>query len=160
MEDIEVRQKLFRKIFVYHGISLSEIGLKEIWFDDLRNFTTKEIQAAWDDWRNTEEHQNKKPKPYDLVKIIRRTRSEKTIPEIRHDILVKGKDFTTDLLIDGLEKMKINMPDYQERMRECQNPYDKLMIGLSALKIPDDRKSELISIFRRIMPSNSGSIGS
>jgi hypothetical protein len=150
------RPDLLRKIFVYHGLSLNDgDGLKEVWWHDLENFTTNEIKCAWDEWRGVDVNQNKKPKPYDLVKIMRRKRGEKMIPENKPDVLVKGKDLGTDLLIEGLERMKANMPDYEERMKECKYPYEKLLIGLSALNINPDRRSEMMSIFKKVMHPNA-----
>lgn len=51
--------------------------------------------------------------------------------------LVRGVSDLQDLLISKLEKMQKNMPDYMQRVRECETLNDKLTMCCVALGEPE-----------------------
>lgn len=147
------RQKLLRKIFVYHNLPLSDVdGLKDVWLSDLYRFSNEEIENAWDKWRMDDFNQRRKPTPFDLIKLINK-KTEIKSSGIENNVLIKGKSYITDLIIDDLEKMDRNLPGWKERMKESQFPYEKLMIGFAALDVPLERKNYLMSMVRKISPN-------
>lgn len=125
---------LFRKIFDYHNLKESQ-SLKEVWKNDLEHYFTEEIESAWNEWRANTSTQHKKPNPYDLIYIMKRERKTKkiSVPITKTYELKRGRSFTEDILIDKLDEMKTNMPDYTERLKEATHPSEKMRICFAAL---------------------------
>jgi hypothetical protein len=142
------KQSLFKKIFLYHAL-VNETELKQIWVEDLAHFQTSEIEKAWFEWRTEATNEHKKPKSWDLVKLIKTARRQKIIPESKPDILKRGVSDTQDLLIEHLETMHKNMPDLMKTLKTCSSAPEKMLVCTAALEKPELLKTACVQMLMK-----------
>lgn len=131
INDLE-RNRLFKKIFVYHALT-TDREFQQVWVDDLKSYFTKEIEYAWNQWRKEELNENKKPKSWDLVRIIKAERRKKIIPDNKPDILRKGISISQDRLLNDLEAIRQNNPNLMKEIAACEHPYEKILVCAVAM---------------------------
>jgi len=122
------KKKIFKKIFLYHAIPESP-ELNEIWGHDLIRFSAVEIKSAWDDWRMIAENERRKPKSFDLVRIIRsKTKPIGLIETENKGKLKFGRSETEDELIRRLQKMNKTNPKLLCEIQQCDSAKEKMAL--------------------------------
>ena len=120
------RGKVLEKIFIYHQLDYNKL-LVETWEKDLKKYEPNQIEEAWDSWRKDRNFEGRKPKSYDLVRLIEGRLPAKNINN-EPDCLVRGRSFASDLILDGVEKSLKNMPDLGERLKNAKSVYEKFLL--------------------------------
>lgn len=122
-------------IFDYYSIAAP--ALRNFWEKDLRGFSEQQIFDAFNEYRQNETTRHKKPKSLDIVDLIKKKINDKknqTIFSLRaRDDLKRGRSFVEDILIERIERMKINNPRLEKMIKDCDRASEKLLICQIAL---------------------------
>lgn len=149
--DLMRKIKLLSSIAAYHGISLSQ-ELKEVWFRDFKSHSCEEIEAAWDKWRKTDSNSGKRPKSFDIVSLIlseKRMRRLESPPEESSITAKRGVHPLTDVLIDNIETMNRNMPNFKYILSTCESNDEKIAVCCSAMGKPELADSEVFQLLKK-----------
>jgi hypothetical protein len=145
-------KKVLKTIFDYHRLD-SSIELKQIWVDDLKNFSANEIFVAWNEFRKQDATQFKKPVSWDLVKIIKRNQNKNFHSKNKFDQtnstavpLRRGVDMIQDLLIEKLEKMNSTNSNLKRDLKSVNHVHEKILLCAVALNDSKVLKSPFIKI--------------
>ncbi|MFW9929144.1 MAG: hypothetical protein ACFFD1_07115 [Candidatus Thorarchaeota archaeon] len=135
MKSNDELKKLIKKIYIYHDIQESP-ELNEIWINDLIHYSTDLIHSSWNEWRMDENNLRRKPRPPDLIKIIKKkiinSRPLGINQKDKKEPLIKGRSIADDEIIKRMEKMKINNPNLLEELKKCKTVKEKMLICFSA----------------------------
>jgi len=146
-QNLELLKKCLLKIFLYHGIELAPV-LKNQWLEDLKCYPVPDVEQAWDAWRKDSHFEGRKPKSYDLVRLL--TVRKKTYCADPHEPLPPdGVSFTADTVKQRIDTMNRNMPNLIERLRETKSPYQKMAICAAALGDENVMRNEFVKYLCR-----------
>lgn len=136
---------ILKKIFEYHHLG-NHKDLKILWYSDLKNFTVKEIEGAWQQWRTQKANENKIPQSFEIVQLIKLKNNFYGAKTVEDPPLRKGESCVQNTLISNLAKMKKNMPDLIDRIRECSSVPEKIILCATALNEPHLIKSPVVQM--------------
>lgn len=144
LESLDVH-RLLAKIFLYHDMQIDSKPLTEMWKDMLGEFSTKEIESAWQEWLMSEAGQRAKPKPHNLIKIIKAKRVSQTSTRYdvdkfnttRIELPARGASWAADMLRENLQAMHRNNPALLAELACESDPVDKAMLCVQALSKPE-----------------------
>lgn len=130
-QNLELLKKCLMKIFLYHGLELVP-ALKNQWLADLKSYPVAAVEQAWDRWRKDSHFDGRKPKSYDLVRLLEAAKP--AVKRASQDALpAPGISFTADSVKMRIDTMHRNMPDLIARLRETKSPFQKMAICAAAL---------------------------
>lgn len=138
-------KEILKKIFEYHHLG-SHKDLKILWYSDLKNFSVQEIEQAWHQWRTQKANENKIPQSFEIVQIIKQKNNFYGAKVVEDAPLRHGESFVQNSLISNLNKMKKNMPDLIDRIRECSSVPEKIILCATALNEPNLIKSPVVQM--------------
>lgn len=125
------RRELFQKIFAYHNLS-QDTALKNIWVDDLKKFSTPQIEKAWNQFRRENVGRSAKPTSLELAKLIRRMFPYKnSAPAAAAQFDERTSDLDA-LVIKNMKKLKSR--GWEEKIKKCTSFKEKLALGEMLLK--------------------------
>lgn len=127
---------LLYRIFAYHGYDKTDEDLKAVWREDLLEFTAAEIERAWDEWRKSDANVNKRPKSYDLVRLIKAGR--RPAPPIReYGATLEHRPPDTPEVAEALRTMRRNNPNILRDIACAKTGAEKMLVGFRALGKPE-----------------------
>lgn len=146
-QNLDLLKRCLLKIFLYHGIEQSEV-LKAQWWADLKDFPVYDVEQAWDTWRKDSHFEGRKPKSYDLVRLLSH-RAKPVYADPHEPLPAEGISFTADSVRTRIDKMHENMPNLIERLRETKSPFQKMAICAAALGDENVMKNEFVKYLCR-----------
>jgi hypothetical protein len=127
---------LLYRIFAYHGYDKTDEDLKSIWREDLLEFTAEEIERAWDEWRKSDVNVNKRPRSYDLVRLIKAHRRPGP-PMREYNSTDERRPADTEEMARNLRIMRRNNPNILRDIATAKSGAEKILVGLQALGKPE-----------------------